>query len=69
VAGSLLVGTGAAAAQDDPSAEDLDLPRTMLEAEQRDDGGTDAAPWVIGSGLAALAAVGIGGAVLKRRSG
>ncbi len=42
-----------------------DLPGTTLEAEQRDDGNTSAAPWVIGSGIAALAAVGIGGWILK----
>jgi uncharacterized protein YcnI len=42
---------------------------TTLEAEQRDDGDNDAAPWLIGSGLAAAAAVGVGGWVLKRRSG
>lgn len=46
-----------------------DLPGTTLEAQERDDGNTSVAPWLIGSGLAALAAVGIGGTILKRRSG
>ncbi len=46
-----------------------DLPRTTLEAQERDDGNTSAAPWIIGSGLAALAAIGIGGTLLKRRTG
>jgi uncharacterized protein YcnI len=45
------------------------LPGTSLEAEERDDGTTSAAPWIIGSGIAALAVVGIGGLVLKRRAG
>ena len=45
------------------------LPGTVLEAEERDDGGTSAAPWVIGSGVAALAVVGLGGWLLKRRAG
>ena len=44
-------------------------PGTTLEADQRDDGNTSAAPWVIGSGLAAVAVVGIGGLLLKRRAG
>jgi periplasmic copper chaperone A len=46
-----------------------ELPQTTLEAQERDDGNTSAAPWIIGSGIAALAAVGIGGTILKRRSG
>jgi len=46
-----------------------DLPGTTLEAQERDDGNTSAAPWIIGSGLAALAAIGIGGTYLKRRTG
>jgi uncharacterized protein YcnI len=45
-----------------------DLPRTALEADQRDDGGGSVAPWFLGSGLAAVAAIAIGGAVLRRRS-
>lgn len=44
------------------------LPGTTLEADQRDDGTTDAAPWIIGSGLAAAAAIAVGGTVLKRRA-
>lgn len=46
-----------------------DLPRTALEAESRDDGGGSLAPWVIGSGLAALVAIAVGGGLLKRRMG
>jgi uncharacterized protein YcnI len=42
-------------------------PGTSLEAEERDDGSTSGAPWVIGSGVAALAAVIGGGLLLKRR--
>lgn len=42
-------------------------PGTSLEAEERDDGSTSAAPWVIGSGVLALVAVGAGGLLLKRR--
>jgi uncharacterized protein YcnI len=49
--------------------DEADLPGTTLEAEERDDGGTSAAPWVIGSGLAALVAIGVGGWLLKRRAG
>ncbi len=52
-----------------PPAARSDLPGTTLEAQERDDGNTSAAPWVIGSGLAALVAIGIGGALLKRRMG
>lgn len=44
-----------------------DLPGTALEAEARDDGGESIAPWVIGSGVAALVAIGMGGLLLKRR--
>lgn len=43
------------------------LPGTTLEAEERDDGGTNAAPWIIGSAIAAAVAVGVGGTILKRR--
>jgi uncharacterized protein YcnI len=45
-----------------------DLPGTTLEAEERDDGSTSAAPWIIGSGIAALLAIGIGGWLLKRHA-
>ena len=47
----------------------LDLPRTAGEADQRDDGNTDSAPWILGSGVVALAAILIGGTILKRRAG
>jgi uncharacterized protein YcnI len=46
-----------------------DLPGTTLEAEERDDGNTSAAPWIIGSGVAAAAAIAIGGTILRRRQG
>lgn len=46
-----------------------DLPGTVLEAEERDDGEQSVAPWVIGSGVVALVAIGIGGTLLKRRMG
>lgn len=49
------------------STTESDLPGTTLEAQERDDGNTSAAPWIIGSGLAAAAAIAIGGTVLKRR--
>ncbi len=52
-----------------PTGTTLDLPRTAGEADQRDDGNTDSAPWIIGSGVAALAAILIGGTILKRRQG
>jgi hypothetical protein len=44
------------------------LPGTTLEAEDRHDD-TSPAPWLIGSGIAAVAAVAIGGQLLKRRAG
>ena len=44
-----------------------DLPRTILEVEQRDDGGASALPWIL-SGVAAVVAIGIGGTILSRRS-
>jgi uncharacterized protein YcnI len=47
----------------------LDLPRTAGEADERDDGSTNSAAWYLGSGLAALAAVLIGGTILRRRAG
>ena len=43
------------------------LPATTLEADQRDDGTTSAAPWLIGSGVAAVVAVAVGGLFLKRK--
>jgi len=45
------------------------LPGTTLEAEQRDDGSSSLAPWLIGAGVAAVVAIGVGGYVLKRRAG
>lgn len=42
-------------------------PGTSLEAAERDDGSTSAAPWLIGSGVLALVAVALGGLLLKRR--
>jgi periplasmic copper chaperone A len=44
-----------------------DLPGTTLEADERDDGTTSAAPWVIGAGIAAVVAVAVGGTLLKRK--
>lgn len=46
-----------------------DLPDTALEAEARDDGGSSVAPWLIGAGVVALAAIAIGGTLLARRAG
>ena len=43
-----------------------DLPRTMLEVEQRDDGDSSPLWWVL-SGVAAVAAIAVGGTVLGRR--
>ena len=40
---------------------------TTLESEQRDDGSQDATPWLVGSGIAAVVAVGAGGWALRRR--
>ena len=45
-----------------------ELPGTTLEAEQRDDGSTSAAPWLIGSAIVAVIAVAVGGMFLKRRA-
>jgi uncharacterized protein YcnI len=45
------------------------LAGTTLEAAQRDDGSNSAAPWLVGSGIAALVVVGAGGLLLKRRAG
>jgi periplasmic copper chaperone A len=44
-----------------------DLPGTTLEAANEGDG-DDAAPWLIGAGIAALVAIVIGGMFLKRRA-
>lgn len=50
------------------TASTRDLPRTALEAEQRDDGDGSLAPWLVGSGIAAVVAIVVGGLVLRRRS-
>jgi uncharacterized protein YcnI len=44
------------------------LPGTTLEAADEGDGGA-AAPWLIGSGIAAIVAIAVGGYLLKRRMG
>lgn len=44
-------------------------PGTTLEAEQRDDGTSSPAPWLIGSAIVAIVAIGVGGTLLKRRTG
>lgn len=60
------VGAAQPAAADD--ADDRkELPGTNLEADERDDGTTDTPAWMIGSGIAAIVAVGVGGTVLGRR--
>jgi uncharacterized protein YcnI len=64
--------TGSSTTQPAPSsttASTRDLPRTALEADQRDDGGGSLLPWVVGSGVAAVVAIGVGGTVLRRRAG
>ncbi len=43
------------------------LPGTTVEAANEGDGDSSAAPWLIGSGIAAIAAIAIGGTILKRR--
>jgi hypothetical protein len=45
------------------------LPGTTLEAQERDDGNTSQAQWLIGAGLVSLVVVGVGGAFLKRHQG
>lgn len=57
--------SASSAAQSGPTTDDT-LIGTTLEAEARDGGGR-LAPWLIGSGIAAIAAVAIGGSLLKRR--
>jgi LPXTG-motif cell wall-anchored protein len=44
-----------------------ELPRTALEAEERDNGHTSQAPYLIWSGAASVLVVGGGGLLLKRR--
>ena len=55
---------GASARGDDERKE---LPATYLEADERDDGTTNAATWMVGSGLAAIVMVGMGGTWMARR--
>jgi hypothetical protein len=59
-----LAGTAAA----DDGSDRKELPGTNLEADERDDGTTDTPAWMIGSGIAAVMAVGVGGTLLGRRS-
>lgn len=66
----VVLSAPASLAQDGPSstgAARRHLPGTTLEADQRDDGNTSAAPWFIGSGLAAIVVVGAGGWMMQRR--
>lgn len=44
-------------------------PGTTLEAEERNNGDDSLAPWLIGSAVAAVVAIGVGGTLLKRRTG
>jgi hypothetical protein len=46
---------------------DPSLPRTDLEAEERDDGHTSQAPYVLWSGLASAVVLVVGGLLFKRR--
>jgi hypothetical protein len=50
----------------DDSGDD-DRPATYLEADERDDGTTDAAAWMVGSGIAAVLFIGVGGTWMARR--
>lgn len=43
-------------------------PGTTLEAEERNNGDDSLAPWLIGSAIAAVVAIGVGGTLLKRRT-
>lgn len=51
--------------QPSPTTRDT-LAGTTLQAEDRGDGGSPG-PWLIGSGVAAVAVVALGGSLLKRR--
>ena len=53
--------------QPSPTTGDT-LAGTTLQAEDRGDGGSPG-PWLIGSGVAAVAVVALGGCLLKRRMG
>ncbi len=50
------------------TATSRELPGTTLEAANEGDGDS-AAPWLIGSGIAAIVAIAVGGYLLKRRMG
>lgn len=62
----LLALWGPTAAADTPPSSATQVPGTTLEAQARDEG-TSLAPWLIGSGVAAAAAVAVGGTALRRR--
>lgn len=64
---SIAVSAPAGAAGQDGDDERKELPATYLEADERDDGTTDAATWMVGSGLAAIVIVGVGGTWMARR--
>lgn len=51
-----------------PTQERDDLPATNLEAEERDDGTTDTPAWMLGSAVAAVVFIGVGGTVVHRRT-
>jgi uncharacterized protein YcnI len=52
----------------EPTSTSRELPGTTLEAANEGDG-DGAAPWLIGSGIAAIVAIAAGGYLLKRRMG
>lgn len=62
-------GTTTSTEEAETTTTERRLPGTTLEAEQRDDGSSSPAPWLIGAGVAAVVAIGVGGYVLKRRAG
>ena len=62
---SFLTSSQPAGADDDDRSE---LPGTNLEADERDNGTTDTPVWMLGSGIAAVVAVGVGGTLLGRRA-
>lgn len=64
----LTAGAGAAPEESTTTRAPRDLPRTMLEAEQRDDSGGSGVGWWVASGVAAVVAIGIGGTILSRRT-
>ena len=63
---SLMAPWGPTVGADTPPSSTAQVPGTTLEAQARDDG-TSLAPWLIGSGVAAAAAVLVGGTALRRR--